>query len=207
MECFTENLQHFPILLPESFDDVPEMFSHLRLHNGTVWRWNRPLVGFDKDGTPHIRIEHRVPAAGPTVLDSIANAAFFYGLLKNLCDECLAGQVDLSFAQAKDNFYQAARYGLDSHVTWFGERKVRLASLIESELMPRAEKGLHSLGIDLDDSRVYLDLIRQRITNQQTGSHWQRRFIKDNPGDFIELTKLYLQQQRRGDAVADWDFC
>lgn len=204
LECFTENLLHFPVLLPEAFDDAPEMFSHLRLHNGTIWRWNRPLIGFDNDGTPHIRIEHRPPAAGPTVLDAIANAAFFYGLAKNLCDECTAGHADLSFAQAKDNFYQAARYGLDSHITWFGERKLRLSSLIESELMQRAEQGLRSLGIDIGDSRVYLDIIRQRVAKQQTGSHWQRRFIKDNPGDFIGLTKLYLQQQRRGEPVAEW---
>jgi len=204
LECFTENLQHFPVLLPESFDDAPERFSHLRLHNGTVWRWNRPLVGFDRNGTPHIRIEHRVPAAGPTVMDSIANAAFFYGLVKSLCDECIAGHADLSFAQAKDNFYLAARYGLDSHVIWFGEQKGRLLTLLESELLDRAEQGLQLLGVDVGDIRVYLDVIRQRVLNQQTGSHWQRRFIKDNPGDFVALAKCYLDQQRRGEAVANW---
>lgn len=207
LECFQENLLHFPILLPESFDDDPAMFSHLRLHNGTIWRWNRPLVGFDDDGTPHIRIEHRTPAAGPTVLDSIANAAFFYGLVKNLSDECAAGHADLSFAQAKDNFYQAARYGLDSHVTWLGERKSRLLPLIEHELLPRAKGGLLALGIDAGDSHVYLDIIRQRVARQQAGSDWQRGFIKDNPGDFVALTQLYLQWQRRGEAVADWNFC
>lgn len=205
LECFQENLQHFPVLLPESFDDVPEMFSHLRLHNGTIWRWNRPLVGFDEDGTPHIRIEHRAPAAGPTVLDSIANAVFFYGLVKNLCEECVAGHADLSFAQAKDNFYQAARYGLESPVTWFGGRKSRLLALFEQELLPRAKQGLQLLGVDAADGHTYLEIIRQRIANQQTGSHWQRRFIKANPGEFSALTKLYLQNQRHGEAVANWD--
>lgn len=204
LECFQENLQHFPVLLPESFDDAPELFSHLRLHNGTIWRWNRPLVGFDEDGTPHIRIEHRTPAAGPTVFDSIANAVFFYGLVKNLCDDCVAGHIDLSFAQAKDNFYQAARHGLDSPVTWFAERKLRLLSLFEQELIPRAEQGLQALGIDAGDSHVYLDGIRQRIANQQTGSQWQRLFIKANPGEFSALTRLYLQKQRQGQAVAAW---
>lgn len=205
MECFVENLQHFPVLLPERFDDDPALFSHLRLHNGTIWRWNRPLVGFDDDGTPHIRIEHRVPAAGPTVLDAIANAAFFYGLVKNLADERAAGRAGLSFAQAKDNFYQAARHGLDSHITWFGEQKRRLSTLVKDELMMRAEQGLQALGIDAGDGNVYLDIIRQRISNQQTGSVWQRRFIRDNPGDFVGLTRLYLNQQRRGEAVAGWE--
>ncbi|MDD2760061.1 MAG: glutamate--cysteine ligase [Methylomonas sp.] len=205
LECFQENARHFPVLLPESFDDVPEMFSHLRLHNGTIWRWNRPLVGFDPDGTPHIRIEHRTPAAGPTVLDTIANAAFFYGLIKNLCDDYSAGHGDLGFAQAKDNFYQAARHGLDSHITWLGERKSRLLPLIEYELIPRAEQGLQSLGIEASDSRTYLDIIRRRIATQQTGSQWQRRFIKAYPGKFFELTKRYMEQQRKGEAVAGWD--
>ena len=204
MECFVENLQHFPVLLPETFDDDPALFSHLRLHNGTIWRWNRPLVGFDEDGTPHIRIEHRVPAAGPSVLDAIANAAFFYGLVRNLADERAAGRANLSFAQAKDNFYQAARHGLDSHIVWFDQQKTRLNALIENQLLLRAEQGLRSLGIDNADINVYLDVIRQRIANQQTGSVWQRRYIQQNPGDFAGLTRRYLQQQRRGEAVACW---
>lgn len=204
LECFQENLQHFPVLLPESFDDDAAAFSHLRLHNGTIWRWNRPLVGFDEDGTPHIRIEHRVPAAGPTVLDAIANAAFFYGLVKNLADRLAEGQVDLPFAQAKDNFYQAARHGLDTHVVWFGSQKQRLAVLIRNELLARAEAGLKSLGISGDDANIYLEVIRQRLANQQTGSNWQRRFIAANPGDFSGLTQQYLQLQRQGIDVAGW---
>lgn len=205
LECFVENLRHFPVLLPEAFDDDAAAFSHLRLHNGTIWRWNRALVGFDDDGTPHIRIEHRVPAAGPTVLDAIANAAFFYGLVKNLADQRAEGRAELAFAQAKDNFYQAARHGLDSHVVWFGGHKQRLAALIQNELLPRAETGLALLGIDDGDAKVYLDIIRQRLAKQQTGSDWQRRFIKANPGDFAGLTRLYLQHQQSGAAVANWD--
>lgn len=204
LECFVENLQHFPVLLPEYFDDAPEAFAHLRLHNGTIWRWNRPLVGFDADGTPHIRIEHRTPAAGPTLLDMIANAAFYYGLVENLANERLAGRAELSFAQAKDNFYQAARHGLDSHIVWFGERKQRLAVLIEQELLPRAAAGLQALGIAAADRDDYLDVIRQRLASQQTGSRWQRRFIQEKPGEFVEMTKAYLQRQRGGEAVARW---
>ena len=204
LECFVENLQHFPVLLPEHFDDAPESFQYLRLHNGTIWRWNRPLVGFDADGTPHIRVEHRTPAAGPTVLDMIANAAFYYGLVKNLADERLAGRAELSFAQAKDNFYQAARYGLDSHVVWFGGTRQRLAVLIEQELLPRAVAGLQALGIAAADRADYLNIIRQRLASQQTGSQWQRRFIRENPGEFVGMTKAYLQRQRGEEAVAKW---
>ncbi len=103
-ECFDENLQHFPVLLPERMDEVPEAFSHLKLHNGTIWRWNRPLIGFDDDGTPHIRIEHRTPASGPSVVDSVANAAFYYGLTKNLCDEMIANGPPFPFPKPRTIF-------------------------------------------------------------------------------------------------------
>ncbi|CAA6804309.1 MAG: Glutamate--cysteine ligase, partial [uncultured Thiotrichaceae bacterium] len=86
-ECFTENLEGYPILLPMLFDDEPQAFSHLRLHNGVIWRWNRPLIGFDDDDTPHIRIEQRILPAGPTIEDMMANSAFFYGLTQSLMEQ------------------------------------------------------------------------------------------------------------------------
>jgi hypothetical protein len=101
IECFIENLDHFPVLLPVDSDSPNEAFEHLRLHNGTIWRWNRPLVGFDEDGTPHIRVEHRAPAAGPTTIDSMANAAFYYGVSKSLCDEIIEKGLSFPFSQAK----------------------------------------------------------------------------------------------------------
>ena len=204
-ECFTENLAHFPILLPECFDSEPECFQHLRLHNGTIWRWNRPLVGFDSDGTPHIRIEQRTPSAGPTVIDCIANAAFFYGLCHNLREQLQQQAPLLTFSQAKDNFYQAARYGLDAPIIWFDQQKHRLLSLLQNELLPRAALGLNSLYIDSADIELYLDIIRQRVANQQNGSIWQRRFMQKYPGDFVALTRLYLENQRRNQPVGEWE--
>jgi hypothetical protein len=203
-ECFIENLEHFPVLLPERFDGAPENFQHLRLHNGTIWRWNRPLVGFDDDGTPHFRIEHRTPSAGPTVLDSIANAAFFYGLAKNLCDAMVTGGVDLSFAQARDNFYQAARYGLDGHIEWLDGQKQRLPALFKNDLLPRAVLGLKSLGISRCDIEDYLDIIYRRVATQQNGSRWQREFIRLHPNDFTALTRCYLNHQRGDNPVSEW---
>ena len=84
LECFIENEQHYPVLLPVCYQDGLEQMAHVRLHNGTIWRWNRPLIGFDYDGIPHLRIEHRVVPAGPTVPDMIANAAFYFGLVQAL---------------------------------------------------------------------------------------------------------------------------
>ncbi len=203
MECFEENLAFFPVLLPSILSDNPNAFEHLRLHNGTIWRWNRPLVGFDQDGSPHIRIEHRTPAAGPTVIDSIANMAFYYGLSQNLCDEIIQQGDFLSFSWAKDNFYQAARHGLDSHIMWKDGQKHTLRQLLLTELLPRARAGLKTLNVDSADSKLYLDVIQQRVSNHQTGSQWQIGFIQKHH-DFLELTRQYLQQQNAGNPVSEW---
>lgn len=116
-ECFLENREHYPVMLPLAMDDVSEQLAHLRLHNGTIWRWNRPLIGFDDDGTPHLRIEQRVMPAGPTTIDMAANMAFFYGLVESLATAEIAPESQLPFATARDNFYRAARFGFDGQLT------------------------------------------------------------------------------------------
>ncbi len=210
MECFTENLDHFPVLLPAQLDSCNEAFEHLRLHNGTIWRWNRPLIGFDDDGTPHIRIEQRTPASGPSTVDSIANSALFYGLAKNLTDELIDKGLDLPFSQAKDNFYQAARYGLDSHIVWLDGQKHRLHSLIQKELIPRAVLGLRSLGVSRCDCEDFLDIILQRVNNKQNGYNWQHQFINQRRNDLnltqnlTTMTKSYLNHQQSGQPVSEW---
>ena len=204
MECFQENLDHFPVLLPENLGPASDAFAHLKLHNGTIWRWNRPLIGFDEDGTPHIRIEHRTPAAGPSVIDAIANASFFYGLAQNLCDEIINHGIPLPFAQAKDNFYQAARYGLESTVVWFDDNKHRLSDLLKSELVARSMLGLKSLGLSRCDIEDYLEIIQQRIATKKNGSFWQHEFIKNHPEDFTSMTRQYLNNQNSGKPVSEW---
>jgi len=207
-ECFIENLDHFPVLLPPKLDSPAEALEHLRLHNGTIWRWNRPLIGFDDDGKPHIRVEHRTPSAGPTTIDTIANSAFFYGLSKNLCDEIMQKGLALPFSQAKDNFYQASRFGLDSHIIWLDGNKHRLSTLIKTELIPRAILGLRSLGISACDTEDFLDIILQRLSNKQNGSQWQRQFMMNSstttPADFKLMTQTYLKNQQSGRPVSEW---
>ena len=120
MECFAENMEAYDILLPIFFDEGREHFEHLRLHNGTIWRWNRPLIGFDSDGTVHFRIEHRVMSSGPSLIDMLANAAFYYGVATMLTEQCAEGHVAADFPTAQNNFYLAARYGLGSEILWEG---------------------------------------------------------------------------------------
>ncbi|NOQ63597.1 MAG: glutamate--cysteine ligase [Methyloprofundus sp.] len=205
MECFQENLAHFPILLPELFDTPAEQFEHLRLHNGTIWRWNRPLIGFDADNTPHIRIEHRTPSAGPTIIDSIANAVFYYGLAKNIADELQDQVIPLEFALAKDNFYQAAHHGLDSDIVWFDGEKHPLQKLLLEELLERAQKGLQSLQVDSDDIERYLGIMQQRIESKQTGSQWQRDFMQQKHATLHNMTAAYLEHQYSEIAVSQWE--
>jgi hypothetical protein len=204
LECFEENLAHFPVLLPVGLDADIEQFAHLRLHNGTIWRWNRPLIGFDTDGTPHIRIEHRTPASGPTPVDAIANAAFYFGLAQNLCEHVLDHGLPLTFPAAKDNFYHAARHGLDSTIVWFDGSKHRIEHLLRTELLPRASKGLQSFGVDDSDIDDYLGIIRQRLANKQNGCCWQRRFAKEHQHDFAGMTRAYLKNQNSGKPVSEW---
>jgi len=205
MECFEENLQHFPVLLPVHYaSDIGEL-AHLRLHNGTIWRWNRPLIGFDQDSLPHIRIEHRIMAAGPTIIDSVANAAFFYGLTTAI-EQQLANEVPrLTFAQAKDNFYLASKNGLDAHLSWDDGEHQRIQTLLLEKLLPLAREGLAILGINHSDAKNYLDIICGRVESKQNGCQWQRHFIKQqNSNGFKEMVEAYLSHQKTEKPVHTW---
>jgi gamma-glutamyl:cysteine ligase YbdK (ATP-grasp superfamily) len=202
VEVFEENLADLPVLLPMVSDTPPERFAHLRLHNGTIWRWNRPLVGFDPDGTPHLRIEHRVIPAGPSLVDMIANAAFFYGLTEALVAE--RWERDVPFAAARDNFYRAARDGLAGEAAGRGGIIRRIEAWVREDLLPLAERGLRRLRLDGTDIGPYLGIIEQRVASGQTGSEWQRRFIARHPGEFAAMTREYLNFQRGGEPVHRW---
>jgi gamma-glutamyl:cysteine ligase YbdK (ATP-grasp superfamily) len=201
-ECFEENLEHFPILLPIHIDEPAERLPHLRLHNGTIWRWNRPLIGFDDDGEPHVRIEQRVVPAGPTLSDSIANAAFFYGLCTALVEETDVEQPALEFSQAKDNFYNAAHHSLDARLHWASEQRHAAADLIARTLLPMAQRGLAHLG--LEDAGQWLDVIAQRTASRQHGAAWQRRYLRDHGHDLQRLTAAYLEHQNSDLPVHAW---
>jgi gamma-glutamyl:cysteine ligase YbdK (ATP-grasp superfamily) len=204
LECFTENQAHFPVLLPMEFDEPIEQLRHLRLHNGTIWRWNRPLIGFDDDGTPHLRIEHRVMPAGPTMHDSIANAAFYFGLVHALAVQDIAPEIQLPFSTARDNFYAAAQHGLDAQIIWLDGRKLSIQRLLLDQLIPMARYGLGLLGIDAQQRDLYLETMYKRVENACTGCDWQRAYVACHGGDMTALTRAYYERQQSGWAVHDW---
>jgi gamma-glutamyl:cysteine ligase YbdK (ATP-grasp superfamily) len=207
LEIFEENQREHPILIPAELHDPPARFAHVRFHNGTLWRWNRPLIGFDDDGTPHLRIEHRVVPAGPTLKDCIANAAFYYGLVRGfgLEDEPIHDR--LAFAQARDNFYNTARYGLNARVCWptaGGERECSIRTLIQEELLPLATRGLEALDLAPADIGEYLGVVAARVESSQNGAAWQRRWVARHGPDLHALLRAYLEHQDRGDPVHTW---
>jgi len=123
LECFESNLADYPVLLPLVNDAPSEKMSHVKFHNGTIWRWNRPLIDFNQAGDSTLRIEHRVIPAGPTIRDSFANPAFYYGLTHGLTRRHGNIADCVPFAEVKSSFYDCARYGLDARVSWLGGGK------------------------------------------------------------------------------------
>ncbi len=204
LECFLENRDHFPVVLPVKYNEPPESLAHLRLHNGTIWRWNRPLIGFDSEGEPHLRIEHRVIPAGPSIIDTIANAAFFTGMIKGLVDSSTPPEQNLSFSQAQNNFYTAARFGLNVEFQWLAGQRIHARDLLIQCLLPLARTGLEKLDINQEDIQLYLGIIKQRILSAQTGAIWQQRFATAHNHDMHRLTEAYAMHQQLGNPVHEW---
>ena len=203
LECFQENLRNFYILLPTIEKDV-DTLPHLRLHNGTIWRWNRPLLGFNQTGEPHIRIEHRAISAGPTFIDMIANAALFYGLQHFWAQHLKEGHPLPEFNEIKNNFYLAAIYSFNHSQKWFGN-ELDLSDLLNDILVPQAKKGLLDLEVSTDDIEKYLSIIEARTITQQTGANWQRNYVASHHCDMTELTHAYQQLQQSGEPVHTWE--
>jgi gamma-glutamyl:cysteine ligase YbdK (ATP-grasp superfamily) len=205
-ECFNENLEHYPVLLPVSYDTEPEKLNYLRLHNGTIWRWNRPLIGFDEDGTPHLRIEHRTMSSAASMIDNIANIAFYYGLVEYYANCIDPPEEALTFAETKDNFYRSAQLGLSHRLQWSDGGNYTVRELVLDRLLSEAATGLSKLGISDTDSRFYLGIIESRTSSGQTGSQWQRKFVDLNGRNMQLLTKSYFHNQQHNKPVHEWDF-
>jgi gamma-glutamyl:cysteine ligase YbdK (ATP-grasp superfamily) len=203
MQCFEENLTDYAVLLPTPLQTPPERLAHLCLHNGTLWRWNRPLIGFDDTGAPHLRLEHRVMPAGPSLVDMLANAALFYGLIQQLATADTAPESRLSFEQARRNFYAAARDGLRADLVWL-QGKALPAQQLVSALLPLARQGLKHLAVDDADIDLYLGIIEGRLANGMNGAGWQRAYVAHHGHDMTALTCAYREHQRTGRPVHEW---
>ena len=205
LTCFEENRTGYDVVLPILFEKPEAALAHLRLHNGTIWRWNRPLIGFNEAGDPHLRLEHRVASAGPTMADVTANAAFFFGLAYHLVQEPSAPETLLSFQDAENNFYEAARVGMDARLRWFGTENVRVETLLLSELLPAARSGLERLQISGEDVDRYLEILTRRVERRRNGAEWQRAFVEKHGPDMNRLVLAYRDRFHSGLPVGDWN--
>ena len=217
-ELFQEDISAFRVLLAQ--DTVEDPFERLaageiprlealKLHNGTVYRWNRPCYGIC-EGRPHLRIECRALPAGPTVLDEVANAAFWIGLILGARDELGDITERLNFDDAKYNFLVASRHGLDAGFHWIDGRQVSAPDLICETLLPLAGRGLAGL-IDSAEAEKYLGVIRRRVECRGTGSDWMIRSLNemDDRGTRSErmaaLTASMIRKEVEGNPCHDWD--
>ncbi len=204
LEIFMENLDGYTPVAPVLFDDAPEKLHHLRFHNGTLWRWNRPIVGLNSQGQPHFRVEQRAMAAGPSLVDMVANVVFSVGLTQYFAKTEKVPEESMTFTDSYNNFYAAAKDGLAAKVRWFG-KETSLDQLILDDLIPKALKGFQSFDVDQADLNYYLnDVLRPRVLSGLTGAKWQRSFVSTHGRDFQALAQAYLEHQNSGDPVHQW---
>ena len=218
LEIFREDIARFRVILTADTDEdalallaqgMTPQLANLRLHNGTVWRWNRPCYGV-ADGVAHLRIENRVLPAGPTVLDEVANAALFIGLLCALPEEYGDIRQKMSFDDAKNNFLAAARLGLQAQFRWLGGQNYTARTLLLDQLIPLARQGLRQQGIDSEEAGYYLGVVRDRVQNGQNGAQWALRSLaamKDKVAPDMQqhaLTAAMLEHQQTGQPVHAW---
>ena len=182
---FEENVRYFPALLPICADEDPEevlaaggtpALSELRMHNGTVYRWNRPVYDV-ADGRPHLRVENRVLPAGPTVVDTLANGAFYYGLMQTLLTEDRPLWTRMSFTTAEDNFTVGAKRGIDALLYWPGLGEVPVTELVLRRLLPQAREGLDALGVQAEVAERLLGIVEARCLTHTNGAEWQVRAV------------------------------
>jgi hypothetical protein len=217
-DLFEENVRFFPSLLPvcdeedpvEVLDrgDTPRL-QELRLHNGTIYRWNRPIYDVVR-GRPHLRVENRVLPAGPTVVDTLANAAFYYGLVRVLADEDRPLWTQMSFSAAEENFHRCARHGIDARVYWPGVGDVPAAELVLRRLLPMAYDGLDRWGVEPQDRDRLLGIIERRCVEGRNGAAWQAATFHrlyetlDRAEALRELTVRYRDHMHTNEPVHTW---
>jgi gamma-glutamyl:cysteine ligase YbdK (ATP-grasp superfamily) len=217
-ELFEENVRYFPALLPITDAEDPlevlesggtPKLSELRLHNGTIYRWNRPVYDI-AGGVPHLRVENRLLAAGPTVADTIANAAFYFGLVRSLAESERPLWSQMSFSAAEENFHVAAQQGVDAQIYWPGIGQVRATELVLRRLLPMASEGLDAWGVESSVRDRLLGIIEQRCLLGTNGAEWFVARMRQRAGeerfDALRATLLeYRERMHTNEPVHTWD--
>lgn len=220
MEIYKEDIARFRVLLSADVDEdslkllakgkTPQLRA-LQVHNSTVYRWNRPCYGISPNGKPHLRIENRVIPAGPTVIDEVANAAFWLGAMEGMHARYPDIRQHLSWEDVLDNFVKSAKFGIDAKFTWFDDKKISATDLLLEELIPMAREGLKIRKVDDADADRYLGIIEERAKQHLNGARWQLRaytkLLKEVSRDeaLCALTATMIANQEQNRPVHTWE--
>jgi hypothetical protein len=218
-DLFEENIQYFPALLPITEEEDPQAvlrdggcpeLAEMCLHNGTIYRWNRPVYAVT-DGMPHVRVENRVLPAGPAVADVMANAAFYYGLVRTLAESERPVWTQMSFGTAADNLQQAAKRGMDAKLYWPGLGEAPVPELVLRRLLPLAYEGLGRWGVSTAQANRLLGIIEQRCLTGRNGATWQVGTVRalgergaDREQALRQMTQRYIAHMHTNDPVHTW---
>ncbi len=205
LECYRENIERFPVLLPITFDDAPERLRHLRLHNGTIWRWNRLLVGCEPPNRPHLRVEHRVMPAGADHRGHDCECGGVFGCLALPGGTAHCARVGSRVHPRTREFLSCSARGSGRAHRLAGGARAPVAGLLFEEILPMAREGLKLLGADADDIDRYLAVAAARVRTGQNGAVWQRAHVAKYGRDFFRLTADYLEHQRSAMPVHEWN--
>lgn len=214
LEILRQNITHHSVLLDAGDDDEneqdPPRLSALTLHNGTVWRWNRPCYGIT-DGKPHLRIESRYLPSGPTIPDEVANMALWLGLMSALSGDGVEPQEAMPFADVAENFMAASRLGLKAELTWLDGKHWPVRDLLLEELLPRAREGLARKQVESRDIDHYVGIVEERVRTGRSGARWMLEGYESlrTQASLSErlsaITGAARRQQGAGVPVARWE--
>ncbi|MFT4110404.1 glutamate--cysteine ligase [Propionicimonas sp.] len=219
-DLFEENTRYFPAMLPELDDEDPQeafdagrtpRLEEMRLHNGTIYRWNRPIYDL-VDGRPHLRVENRVLPAGPTIVDTLANAALYYGALHTMAQDDRPLWSRMSFGTARENFLAGARHGIDATLFWPGRGEIPASELVLRELLPMAHQGLDAWGVAPAVRNRLLGVIEGRCLSGQNGADWQVATVRrwearglSRPDALREMLAAYAAHMHANEPVHTWE--
>jgi hypothetical protein len=225
LEPFAESVAlHVPLLPVVSGDDpmaavaaggVPGL-DELRLHHGTVWRWNRAVVDPGDAADPHLRIEMRALPAGPSMTDMRANVAYLVGLTMALAPQMEWMCRSMPFEFARRNFTAAARDGLDAVLLWPSAEapspRPWPAVELVTRLAPAARAGLTGCGVSAAEADELLGVVIERVGRGATGAGWQRGAVAafeaagaTRRRALAEMTEAYLERCAGGAPVHEWE--
>ncbi|MCF6775121.1 hypothetical protein L3V83_00915 [Thiotrichales bacterium 19X7-9] len=204
LELYRENIQHLPLLCDLNLESE-DPFWHLKYHNGTVWRWNRPVIDTNTDNKLHLRIENRVLSAAPSVIDTVANTAFYIGLVHEIVSSYPNYRLLLPFEKILCNFYLTAQEGVHANLYWFDDIYNNANEVILKIILPMARAGLAKLKVDSFDNQYFMDIIQLRLEKKCNPSDWQKRKLMQLDGSFNELVLAYHQNQLKNIPLCDWN--